>query len=60
MGPVKTPGDREIASFLAEMRATYVSDPNEAVASRHLPRWRAKPNWPNCGAHLNQEHGGGP
>jgi hypothetical protein len=31
-----TPGDRDVASFLAELRATYVSNPDEAVASRHL------------------------
>jgi hypothetical protein len=36
MGSVETPGDREVASFLAEVRATYVSDPDEALASRHL------------------------
>jgi hypothetical protein len=33
---VETPGDREVASFFAEVRATYVSDPDGAVASRHL------------------------
>ena len=32
----ETPGGRDVASFLAEVRATYVSDPDEAVASRHL------------------------
>lgn len=36
MGSVETPGGREVAAFLAEMRAAYVSDPEEAVASRHL------------------------
>lgn len=36
MASVETPGDREVASFLAEVRATYVSDPDEAVASRQL------------------------
>jgi hypothetical protein len=36
MGSIETPGDREVAAFLAEMRAAYVSDPEEAVASRHL------------------------
>jgi hypothetical protein len=32
----QTPDDRDVASFLAELRATYVSNPDEAVASRHL------------------------
>ena len=36
MGSVETPGGREVAAFLAEVRAAYVSDPEEAVASRHL------------------------
>jgi hypothetical protein len=36
MAPAQTPGDRDVASFLAELRATYVSNPDEAVASRHL------------------------
>jgi hypothetical protein len=36
MGSVETPGGREVAAFLAEVRTAYVSDPEEAVASRHL------------------------
>ena len=28
--------DTEVAGFLADVRATYVSEPEEAVASRHL------------------------
>ena len=28
--------DNEVTAFLADMRATYVSEPDEAVASRHL------------------------
>ena len=28
--------DGALAGFLADVRATYVSDPDEAVASRHL------------------------
>jgi hypothetical protein len=36
MAPAQTPRDRDVASFLAELRATYVSNPDEAVASRHL------------------------
>jgi hypothetical protein len=57
MGPV-TPhdNDREVAAFLADMRATYVSEPEEAVASRHLAamaheaelvlgRHTAQPSW---------------
>jgi hypothetical protein len=35
MGSVDKAGD-EVATFLAEVRAAYVSDPEEAVASRHL------------------------
>ena len=36
MGFAPTPGDREVADFLAEVRAAYVSNPEEPVASRHL------------------------
>ena len=36
MGSLDTPGDREVAAFFAEVRATYVSNPDEAVTSRHL------------------------
>jgi hypothetical protein len=36
MGSAQTPGGPEVAAFLDEVRATYVSDPDEAVASRHL------------------------
>ena len=36
MGSVETPGGREVAAFLAEVRALYASAPEEAVASRHL------------------------
>ena len=46
--------DTEVAGFLAEVRATYVSEPEEAMASRHLaaiareaelvrPRYRPEP-----------------
>ena len=31
-----TPDDREVAAFLTEIRNAYVTDPEEAVASRHL------------------------
>jgi hypothetical protein len=31
-----TPDNDEVAGFLADIRATYVSNPEEAVASRHL------------------------
>jgi hypothetical protein len=30
------PGDREVAAFLTEIRSAYVTDPEEAVALRHL------------------------
>ena len=37
MGSVPTPNsNEEVAAFLAEVRAAYVTDPEEAVASRHL------------------------
>ena len=36
MGSVDTPGDREVAAFFGEVRATYMSNPDEAVTSRHL------------------------
>jgi hypothetical protein len=36
MRSVETPGGREVAALLADVRAAYVSDPEEAVASRHL------------------------
>jgi hypothetical protein len=36
MGSVERPGDRDVAAFLADVRAAYMSDPEEAVASRHL------------------------
>ncbi len=36
MGSKRTPGGDKVAAFLADMRAAYVSDPEEAVASRHL------------------------
>jgi hypothetical protein len=36
MARIETPGGREVASFLAEVRATYVRNPDETVTSRHL------------------------
>jgi hypothetical protein len=32
----ETTSDKEVAGFLADVRATYVSEPGEAVASQHL------------------------
>jgi hypothetical protein len=36
MSSVGAPDDREVAAFLADIRAAYLSNPEEAVASRHL------------------------
>jgi hypothetical protein len=36
MASAETPGGPEVAAFLDEVRATYVSNPQEAVASRHI------------------------
>jgi hypothetical protein len=57
MGPVTAhDNDTEVAAFLADVRATYVSEPEEAIASRHvaaiaheaalvLGRRTAQPSW---------------
>jgi hypothetical protein len=36
MGSVDAPDGREVTAFLADIRAAYLSNPEEAVASRHL------------------------
>jgi hypothetical protein len=57
MASEHTSGGADVAAFLDEMRATYVAEPDEAVASRHLaamtheaevvlPRHRPEPNAP--------------
>jgi hypothetical protein len=36
MGSLAPDNDREVAGFLADVRAAYVSDPDEATTSRHM------------------------
>ena len=36
MASEHTPGGADVAAFLNEMRAAYVAEPDEAVASGHL------------------------